>query len=99
MKYVVVGQNRETGARMSLEFEAESKAAAERKATHAGMSVRHVTDVTDGHPATATEPREFRPVRRRSGGVGGLVRVILFLAILAAAAWFLWPRIQPMLGR
>ena len=99
MKYLVVGQNRDTGARMSLEFEAESKAAAERKATHAGMSVRHITDVTDGHPATATEPREFRPVRRRSGGAGGLVRMILFLLILAAVVWFFWPRIQSMLGR
>jgi hypothetical protein len=32
MKFQVIGQNRDTGARMTLEFQAESKAAAERKA-------------------------------------------------------------------
>ena len=32
MRYKVIGQNRDTGARQTLEFEAESKAAAERKA-------------------------------------------------------------------
>ena len=97
MKYVVVGQNRETGARMSLEFEAESKAAAERKAAKSGMSVHHVTDVTDGHVATADAPRAVRRVRRSGGG--GMVGFLLLVLILAAAAWFLWPRIQDMLGR
>lgn len=97
MKYVVVGQNRESGARMSLEFEAESKAAAERKAAKSGMSVHHVTDVTDGHPATADAPRAVRRVRRSSGG--GLLGFLVLFLILAAVAWFFWPRIQEMLGR
>ena len=57
MRYNVVGQNRDTGARMTLEFEAESKAAAERKAAQAGMSVHHVTDVTNGH----AEHRRHQP--------------------------------------
>jgi hypothetical protein len=93
MKFVVVGQNRSTGARMSMEFEAESKAAAERKATQAGMSVNRVEDITDGYVGKAHDPRP----RKRHGGSGGLLRLLIVLAILAAAAYFLWPRIQHML--
>jgi hypothetical protein len=94
MKFVVVGQNRTTGARMSMEFEAESKAAAERKATQAGMSVNRVEDITDGYVAKAHEPRSSK---RKGGGIGGLIKLILVLAILAVAAYYLWPKIQHML--
>jgi|SRR5688572_2641090 len=84
MRYNVVGQNRDTGARMSLEFEAESKAAAERKATQAGMSVHHVNDVTDGHAGgPGTNPAYRGPVRTRSGGLLKLVILIIVLAVLA----------------
>jgi len=94
MKFVVVGQNRTTGARMSMEFEAESKAAAERKATQSGMSVNRVEDITDGYVAKAYDA----PLRKRKGGgVGGLIKLLFVLAILAAAAYFLWPRVQHML--
>src|SRR5688572_1737288 len=86
MRYNVVGQNRDTGARMSLEFEAESKAAAERKAAHAGMSVHHVTDVTDGDSgggAPGTNPAYRGPVRTRGGGLLKLVILVIILAVLA----------------
>ena len=110
MKYVVVGQNRDTGARMSLEFEAESKGAAERKAGQAGMSVRHVTEVTDpvagsaaDGPALQAQPaaspaREYRPVRASRGG-GGLIRLLLLVVIVAALAWYFWPQIRSFLPR
>ena len=94
MKFVVVGQNRSTGARMSMEFEAESKAAAERKATQAGMSVNRVEDITDGYVAKAHDPL---PRKRKSGGIGSLLKLLIVLAILAAAAYFLWPRVQHLL--
>ena len=48
MKFKVIGSNRDTGARMVLEFEAESKAAAERKATQSGMNVNSVQDISGG---------------------------------------------------
>lgn len=97
MRYNVVGQNRDTGARMSLEFEAESKAAAERKAGQAGMSVHHVTDVTDGHAGgTGANPAYRGPVR--TGG-GGLLRLVVLLAIAAALAWFFWPQISGIIKR
>ena len=98
MKYVVTGQNRETGARMSLEFDAESKAAAERKAGQSGMSVHRVVDVTDGYPSTAAEPGG---VRRRSSG-GGASRFLLLLLLLiaaAAAAYYFLPQVRALVGR
>jgi hypothetical protein len=95
MKYQVIGSNRETGARMMLELEAESKAAAERKATQSGMSVSRVVDVTDGYPAYSGEGRA---TGRRSGGSGKLLLLLLLIAI-AAAAYYLWPRISGMLHR
>jgi hypothetical protein len=113
MKYVVVGQNRDTGARMSLEFEAESKGAAERKAARAGMDVHHVTEATAGPPATATSggaaASAARPGRaatpahgdfrpiRQSSG--GLFKLIVLVAILAVVVWFFWGRIRGFLPR
>ena len=97
MKYKVTGANRETGARMTLEFEAESKAAAERKAAQAGMSVNRVEDVTDGHVGHALEPNTNR--RRYTGGVHPLVKLVVLVLILAAAYYFLWPTVRSMLRR
>jgi hypothetical protein len=99
MKFRVVGQNRDTGARMALEFEAESKAAAERKAAQAGMSVHHVNDITDGHAGgtgAGVNPAYRGPVR---GARLPLVRIVLVLVILAAVAWYFWPQISRMLHR
>jgi hypothetical protein len=93
MKYQIIGSNRETGARMMLEFEAESKAAAERKATQAGMSVSRVVDVSDGYPSYSGDGR---PGRRRSGGGGKLFLLLLLIAI-AAAGFYFWPRINAMI--
>ncbi len=95
MKFRVIGSSRETGARMSLEFEAESKAAAERKATQSGMSVTRVEDISDGYVAHASEPR----VVRRRGGGGGKATLFLLLVLIAAAAWYFWPHLKAMLHR
>jgi hypothetical protein len=98
MRFKVVGQNRDTGARMTLEFEAESKAAAERKATQAGMSVHHVADVTDGHASggQSVNPDYRGPVRSRSNGI---IKLIILAAILAAIAIYYWPRLSHMMHR
>jgi hypothetical protein len=96
MKFQVVGQNRDTGARMSLEFEAESKAAAERKANQAGMSVHHVTDVTDGHAGgTGVNPAYRGPVRTGSG----TLMKLLVLVVIVVAAWYLWTHRHTLLHR
>jgi len=97
MKYKVTGVNRENGARMALEFESESKAAAERKAAQAGMSVHRVEDVTDGHVAHAMEPGSGR--RGRTTGMHPVLKLAIVLAIFAAAYYFVWPMLRPMLWR
>ena len=97
MRYKVVGQNRDTGARMTLEFEAESKGAAERKAAQAGMDVHHVADVTSGHEEHARPAEGYRgPVRSRGGG---LFRLVLLVILVAAVVWFFWPQIRGIVGR
>jgi uncharacterized membrane protein YcjF (UPF0283 family) len=85
MKYRVIGQNRDTGARMILEFEAESKAAAERKASQQGMSVNRVEDITDGHVSHAYDA----PLRRRKGAGGKILMFILLLVLVVAILWML----------
>ena len=86
MKFKVTGSNRDTGARMILEFEADSKAAAERKATQTGMSVNRVENISDGHVAHAGPTSSGRG--RGSGG--GKLRLLVVVVILAAVAywWF-----------
>ncbi len=86
MKFKVIGQNRDTGARQVLEFEAESKAAAERKALQAGMTVNRVEDITDGEVSHTG----VTPGGRRGSSGGGMFRKLVILAVVAAAMYFLW---------
>ena len=82
---------------MTLEFEAESKAAAERKALQSGMSVHHVADVTDGHVSGAQSVNpDYRPVRTRSSGI---IKFLILVAILAAIAIYYWPQLGNMMRR
>lgn len=113
MKYLVVGQNRDTGARMSLEFEAESKGAAERKAAKAGMDVHHVTEVTGSSPAAAATATSGgaagSPARHAHAATpahgdfrpirqsGGGLLKLIVLVLLAAAVWYFWPQIRALL--
>jgi hypothetical protein len=85
MKFQVIGSNKSTGARMVLEFEAESKAAAERKAMQQGMAVNRVQDISDGYVGIAADPNP-NAGRRRKGG--GFLKYVVILAVLAAAVWF-----------
>lgn len=78
MQWEVTGQNRDTGVRMTLQFEANSKAAAERKAASAGMYVNHVAMVGGGELPGAS-------VRAAKGG-GGLGKLVLLVVVVAIAA-------------
>ncbi|CAN5530578.1 hypothetical protein BH10PLA1_BH10PLA1_17530 [soil metagenome] len=85
MRFKVTGQNKNTGARQTLEFEAESKAAAERKALQSGMTVNNVEDITDGEVAhTGVTRGGSRP----SAG-GGMFKKLIVLVIILAAAYLL----------
>ena len=85
MRYRVIGSNRETGARMQLEFEAESKAAAERKAGLQGMSVTRVEDVTDGPGSTAHVDYTTSSGPARRGGFGRVIVGLILVAIVVLA--------------
>ena len=96
MKYRVIGANRDTGARQILEFEADSKAAAERKAMQSGMTVTRVEDITNGLPAHAIETGT---AARRATGMHPVVRLVLLLIVLALLYYFAWPYVRAMIGR
>jgi len=96
MKFQVIGQNRDTGARMTLEFEAESKAAAERKAAGQGMSVHRVVDITDGYPPQSHVPNPRAGNGRRTSG--GKLKAILILLIILAVAWYFRAWIMHRIG-
>jgi hypothetical protein len=91
MKFQVIGQNRDTGARMTLEFEAESKGAAERKANNQGMAVHRVVDITDGHPPMSHDPNPRAGAAHHAGG--GRLKLILIVAIIAVLVWYFYPTI------
>ena len=78
MKFRVIGSSKETGARMTLEFEALSKAAAERKAQQSGMAVNRVENLSE------LDAETFVP-NLRSGGIGRLVKIVLLIGAVAAA--------------
>jgi len=94
MKFQVIGASRDTGARMTLEFEAESKAAAERRASQQGMEVRSVREVTDTGIAAAAD----RPPQRK-GGPGGLMRLVVFLIVLLVVAYVFRQPLMHLIGR
>jgi len=94
MKFQVIGASRDTGARMTLEFEAESKAAAERKAAQQGMEVRSVREITDTGPVSTPD----RPVRQKSGS-SGLVRLVIFVGVLLVAAYVFRGPLMHLIGK
>ncbi|HRK31634.1 MAG TPA: hypothetical protein PLD59_11195 [Tepidisphaeraceae bacterium] len=97
MRFRVTGTNHSTGARMTLEFEAPAKAAAEHKARGAGMDVQHVAEVHDGPPVE----RKRTTHRGDHGGdvesVAGfhpVLKTLLILAIIVLASWIVWPYVR-----
>lgn len=95
MKYRVIGSSKESGARQVLEFQAESKAAAERRALQSGMTVTRVEDITDGLPAHAIETGS---ARRKRHGMHPVLKLILFLVVVGAALYFASPYLRGLLN-
>ena len=87
MKYRVTGAHRGTGARMSLEFEADSKAAAERKAAQAGMEVHRVADAAGG----PVDAGLALGTGGRRTGMHPVVKLIVLIVALAALWFFVIP--------
>jgi hypothetical protein len=93
MLYKVTGTNRDTGARMILECDAQNRAAAERKATQSGMGevlhCEHVQDPNEPQVERRTHRGEFEPQ-----GPGRLIAWAVFLVIVVVAIVMLWPRLK-----
>jgi hypothetical protein len=85
MKFLVTGQNRDTGARQTLEIAAESRGAAERKATSAGMTVNRVEAVEED----AAEVETAAPTRSSGSKLKWLIIALLLAGLGAAAFLFL----------
>jgi hypothetical protein len=100
MKFKVTGQNKDTGARQTMEFEAGSKGSAERKATQAGMDVQHCEQLTDSpaEDAAPTKPRvSHRGEHEPSSNKGKLVAAVVGLLVAAAVVMY-WDSIKGMVG-
>jgi hypothetical protein len=100
MKYKVSGSNRLTGARMTMELDANNRATAERKAFQAGMEVLHVEQVTEGDEAehghrTGAHRGEFP----RESRLGRRILLFVILAGAAVALFMYWDRIRDAVGR
>jgi hypothetical protein len=95
MKYRCTGSNHETGARMVMELEAQSKAAAERKAAHAGMDVNHAEAMLEG----VLEPAQCRGRRPSKASLAGIVAKFAVLFVLGAVAYILRGPIMTLIHR
>ncbi len=89
MKYRVLAHSKDTGQKMVLEFEAQSKADAERKAKPHNVNIIRV------EPAEATaegEQQQWKTIKpRRTFRVPWL---LLFVAAVAAGVYYFWPVIR-----
>lgn len=96
MRYHVTGIDHAKGSHMTLDIDAPSKAAAEKRAQSAGMDVQHIREVT-------TQDQEHaRSTHRGEEGGGGLAWAIKLVAIVVAVAIvavILWPKIRALLQR
>jgi len=87
MKFTVTGSSRENGGRMSLELEAESRAAAERKATAAGMLVQRVQQHGTEEASVSERRAHYR------SGSGGKLLLLLIVVIATVGAWYYFTHI------
>ena len=87
MKFKVVGSNRQTGARVTLELEANNRAAAEREANQLGTEVMHVEQVVEGEeqPHGSRHRGEFEPESHLGRNI--LLIVLLVAIVLAVVYW------------
>ena len=97
MKYKCVGSNRATGARVTMELDANNRAIAERKASQAGMDVLHVEQMDEeGQEQTqrVTHRGEFEPERH----LGRKILLFVILVGVVAAVFMYWGRIRAIIG-
>ena len=93
MKYRVLAHSKDTGQKMVLEFEAQSKADAERKAKPHNVNIIRV------EPAEAVvegEQKEWRTIEQRRRF--RIPWMLLILVALGVAGYYFWPEIRQLIG-
>jgi hypothetical protein len=83
---------------MSLEFDAASKAAAERKADQQGLEVHHAHEVHDDDLPVERQTHRGED-DGRSGGAGKLIVLAVGLVLAVVVAVMFWGRLAAMLRR
>ncbi|WP_428938657.1 hypothetical protein [Fontivita pretiosa] len=100
MKYRISGARHDTGARVTIELEATSRAAAERQANQAGIDVLHIEQVREqpqaeapeAHPAHSTHRGEFPPEHHTGRWIAiGILVLIIVLVVMY------WDRLRNLL--
>jgi hypothetical protein len=91
MKYRVLAHSKDTGQKITLEFEAQSKADAERRAKPHNVNIIRI-EPAEGAPA-AGEKQWITLKPRRSLRFPW---TIAFLAIAAGSIYYFWPTIHAM---
>ena len=96
MKFKVTGTSKSTAARMTLEFEAESKAQAERKAMQQGMNVTRVENISDGETSKSFPTGADQRGPKKGSALGTLMALAILAGILYALYYF-WPQIHALI--
>jgi hypothetical protein len=97
MKFKVSGASKDTGARMTIELDADSKGAAEKKAVAQGIVVNHCVAVGDA--PIGAGPMRNRGDSKGSSAIGTLVKLLALVIIVATIAYLAWPSVRGMIGR
>lgn len=89
MKYRVTGSNRNTGARVIMELDANNRADAERKAAQAGMEVLHVEPIglEVAEPVRHSSHRGEFPEESRLGKWAAVIILLVVVVVIVAYVW------------
>ncbi|HWP39984.1 MAG TPA: hypothetical protein VNL70_03585 [Tepidisphaeraceae bacterium] len=95
MKFRISGARHDTGAKVTLELEATSRAAAEKQANQAGIEVLHIEQVREqpqanaadaaAHPAHTTHRGEFPPEHHTGRWIA--LGILVLLIVLLVTYW------------
>jgi hypothetical protein len=112
MRFEVIGENAQTGAREKLEIEAANKADAEKKGREAGLHVNTVRQAgvvvgveSNRQPAATKKERaaqrdrgEFdHPAGKRRTGLHPLLKLVIAAAVLGVGVYLMWGTLRGML--
>ncbi|GEM_PF-2927061 len=97
MKIRIIGHRKDNAARVTLEVEAESKAAAERDAIRQGIEVVRV-EILQGGGTYGVGQVKAEGSGRSSGGRATKILIFLLVVVaIAGAVYYAWPMIESLI--